>query len=109
MTLVELLLVLVIAGVCGFVAEMVVGFSPGGFLASIAVGLVGAYLGSWIATMIGLPPVLSTRSIIPATNGSAIIPINISFDVVYSIIGAIVLLFLISLARRSGRRRRSYR
>ncbi len=108
MTLFELLLFLLIAGICGFLAELVVGFSPGGFLASIAVGLVGAYLGSWLAGILALPPVLSTETLIPETGGANIIAVDFNFDIVYSIIGAIVLLFVISLVRRP-RRRRSYR
>lgn len=107
MTLLELLLFLLIAGVCGFVAEMIVGFSPGGFLASIAVGLIGAYLGSWLAGILGLPAVLNTSTLIPETEGANILPVDWNFDIVWSIIGAIVLLFLISLARRP--RRRAYR
>lgn len=107
MTLLELLLFLLIAGICGFLAELVVGFSPGGFLASIAVGLVGAYIGSWLAGVLGLPLVLSTKSVLPETDGTNIIATNFSFDIVWSIIGAIVLLFVISLIRRP--RRRAYR
>lgn len=107
MTLFELLLFLLIAGICGFIAEMVVGFSPGGFLASIAVGLLGAYLGSWLAGILGLPAVLNTEALIPETGGADILPVDFSFDIVYSIIGAIVLLFIISLVRRP--RRRVYR
>jgi len=37
MNLLGLLIFLVIAGICGAIAEMVVGFSPGGFVVSIVV------------------------------------------------------------------------
>lgn len=104
MTLFELLLFLLIAGICGFVAEMLVGFSPGGFLASIIVGLIGAYLGTWLAGVAGLPAVLNTDTIIPETGGPNILATDFSFDIVWSIIGAIVLLFIISLVRRPRRR-----
>ena len=107
MTLLELLLFLLIAGICGLVAEMIVGFSPGGFLASIAIGLLGAYLGSWLAGALGLPAVLNTETIIPETAGGNVLAVDFSFDIVWSILGAIVLLFVISLARRP--RRRAYR
>ena len=109
MTLLELIIFLLIAGICGFVAEMVVGFSPGGFLTSIAVGLVGAYLGSWLAGMIGLPAVLNTEALIPETDGANLIGVDFNFDIVYSILGAIVLLFVISVVRRPRRRRRASR
>lgn len=101
--IVELLILLVIAGICGVIAEWVVGFSPGGFVVSIVVGLIGAYLGSWIASQIGLPAVISVSSLLGATPG------NLNFDIVWSILGAIVLLLIISLVRgagRGGRRRR---
>lgn len=108
MSLIELILFLLVAGVCGLIAEMVVGFSPGGFIASIAIGLVGAYLGSWLAGQLGLPPVLSTDSIVPETGGANLIAIDFRFDIVWSILGAIVLLFIISLVRRP-RQRVAYR
>lgn len=106
MDLIEFLILLVIAGICGAVAEMIVGFSTGGFLASIAVGLIGAYLGSWLAPQIGLPPVLSTAALAPNTTAPDVLPFAFQFDIVWSILGAILLLFIISLAR--GRRRRRY-
>lgn len=108
MTLLELILFLLIAGICGVIAEWVVGFSPGGFLASIVVGLIGAYLGSWLAGILGLPPLLNTESILPETAGAPIIATDFSFDIVWSIIGAIVLLFIISLVRGARRPRRRY-
>ena len=93
MGVVELLVLLLIAGICGLIAEAIVGFSPGGFLVSIVVGLLGAYVGSWLAAQLGLPPVLGV-------GGGAF-----AFDVVWSILGAIVLLLVISLVRGAGRRR----
>jgi uncharacterized membrane protein YeaQ/YmgE (transglycosylase-associated protein family) len=94
MGLLDLLVLLLIAGICGVIAEMIVGFSPGGFLVSILVGLLGAYLGSWLAGQLGLPPVLAVSP------GGAF-----SLDIVWSIIGAIVLLLVIVLVRGAGRRR----
>ncbi len=105
MTLLELILMLVVAGICGYIAEAIVGFSPGGFLASIAIGLIGAYLGSWLAGQLGLPPVLNTAAIVPETAGADILAIDFNFDVVWSILGAITLLFIISLVRRRPTRR----
>jgi uncharacterized membrane protein YeaQ/YmgE (transglycosylase-associated protein family) len=98
MGLLELLLLLLIAGICGAIAEMVVGFSPGGFLVSIIVGLLGAFLGSWLAGQLGLPSVLAISA--GAAGG------GFTFDVVWSILGAIVLLLVISLVRGAGRGRR---
>jgi len=94
-SLISLLILLVIAGICGVIAEWIVGFSPGGFVVSVIVGLLGAYLGSWIAPRIGLPPVLSVTQLVP----NAFLP----FDIVWAILGSILLLFIISLVRGSGR------
>jgi uncharacterized membrane protein YeaQ/YmgE (transglycosylase-associated protein family) len=91
--LLELLILLVIAGICGAIAEFVVGFNPGGLLISIIVGVVGAYLGSWIAGLLHLPALLR-------------IPIGgMAIDLLWSVIGSILLL-LVLIALRGGRRYR---
>ena len=94
MSLLGLLIFLVIAGICGAIAEMVVGFSPGGFVVSIVIGVIGAYLGTLLAGYFNLPPFL------PIEAGGQ------SLDIMWAILGSIVLLLIISLVRRSGRRRR---
>jgi uncharacterized membrane protein YeaQ/YmgE (transglycosylase-associated protein family) len=99
MDLVSLLILLVIAGICGAIAEMVVGFSPGGFVASVAVGLIGAYLGGWLFPRLGLPQLLMVSRFLPNT--------PFDFDLVWSILGAILLLLVISLVRGGGRSRRT--
>jgi uncharacterized membrane protein YeaQ/YmgE (transglycosylase-associated protein family) len=98
--LISLLVLLVIAGICGAIAEWIVGFSPGGFIVSIIVGLLGAYLGSWLAGRLGFPSVLSVSALLPGTGG------GLSFDVLWAILGSILLLLIISLVRGTGRRRR---
>lgn len=108
MNLVELLILLVIAGICGVVAEWIVGFSPGGFVVSIVVGLIGAYLGSWLAGQLNFPSLLP----VAAFGLSSSIGL-LNFDIIWSILGAIVLLLIISLVRGTGRgggfrRRRRY-
>lgn len=105
MSLLELVVLLVIAGIAGVVAESIVGFTPGGFLVSIILGVIGAYLGSWLARRLHLP------SILPITVGTQTI------ELVWTIVGALVLVGLLSLLRgryypRGGRRyfrRRYYR
>jgi uncharacterized membrane protein YeaQ/YmgE (transglycosylase-associated protein family) len=99
-TLIGLLILLVIAGICGTIAEWVVGFSPGGFVVSIIVGLLGAYLGGWLASRLGLPSILSVAALLPNINTA------LSFDIVWAILGSILLLFVISLVRGGRRRRR---
>jgi uncharacterized membrane protein YeaQ/YmgE (transglycosylase-associated protein family) len=104
MSLLELIVLLIIAGIAGAVAEFVVGFSPGGFLVSILIGLIGAYLGTWLAGQLHLPPILTIN-----IHGQV-------FPLAWAIIGSLVLVVALSLLRgprrfyrRSYPRRRYYR
>ena len=106
MSLLELLVLLVIAGIAGAIAEFAVGFTPGGFLVSIILGVIGAYIGTWLAHRLHLPTIL------PITVGTQTI------ELVWTILGALVLVGLVSLlrgrhyprgGRRYFRRRRYYR
>ncbi|MGE0610109.1 MAG: GlsB/YeaQ/YmgE family stress response membrane protein [Pirellulales bacterium] len=82
------LLLLLIAGVCGGVAQAIVGYSHGGCLVSIALGLIGALLGSWIAGQVGMAEILSIQ-----VGGR-------SFPVVWSIIGAALFVAVLGLLSR---------
>ena len=103
MSLLELLVLLVIAGIAGAIAEFLIGFSPGGFLVSVIIGVLGAYLGTWLARRIGLPEILTI------TIGDQ------TFPIVWAIIGSLVLVGVLSLLRgprrfyRGYSRRRYYR
>ena len=88
MTLVHFLLLLLIAGVCGSIAQALVGGTPGGCLVSIALGFIGALLGSWLAQLAGLPDVL-----VLDIGGQP-------FPVVWSIIGAALFAAVLSLLTR---------
>ena len=87
MTLLDFLLLLVVAGVCGGVAQALVGYSHRGWLASIALGFVGALLGSWLAGALGVGELLALR----LGNGS--------FPIVWSIIGAALFVATLHLMR----------
>src|SRR5689334_23542583 len=97
MSLIGLLILVVVGAICGAIAEMIVGYSPGGFLASVAIGFLGALIGTWLAPRIGLP------SILPVTID------GFTIEIVWSILGAIILLAILSAIRRPARRRRYYR
>jgi len=85
MSFLELLLLLLISGICGSIAQALVGFSRGGCLLSIAVGFIGALLGSWIARKLALPDFFVLN--IGGTD----------FPVVWSIIGAVIFVAVLSL------------
>jgi uncharacterized membrane protein YeaQ/YmgE (transglycosylase-associated protein family) len=91
MTILELLVLLLIAGVCGALGQAIAGFTRGGFLAAIALGFVGALLGVWIARKMGLPEIL------------AIQVGDVAFPIVWSIIGAALFVALIALIARAPR------
>jgi len=91
MTFIDLILLLIVAGICGAIGQAIVGFSRGGFLVSIAVGFIGALLGFWLARVLNLP-ILWTISI----GGT-------EFPVIWSIIGGALFIAVIHLI--SGRTR----
>lgn len=91
MTLLDLVVLLLIAGVCGALGQAISGFSRGGCLVSIAIGFIGALLGMWLAGRLGLP------EIFPVHIGTT------SFPVIWSIIGSALFVAIISLlTRRRG-------
>ncbi len=96
MSIVGFLLLLVVGAICGAIAELIVGFSPGGFFASAIVGFLGAVIGSWFAPRLGLPSVLAVH-----IEGFTI-------EIVWSVLGAIALLAVVLLVRRASYPRRLY-
>ena len=59
MTLFDVIILLVVAGVCGSLGQAISGYSRGGCLVSIALGFVGALVGMWLARVMGLPEVFA--------------------------------------------------
>ena len=55
MTIAEVLILLLVAGLCGAVGQAIVGASRGGCIVSVAVGFIGAALGIWLARLLALP------------------------------------------------------
>ena len=49
MTLVDLLILLLVAGLCGAIGQAISGYSRGGCLVSIALGFIGALVGVWLS------------------------------------------------------------
>jgi uncharacterized membrane protein YeaQ/YmgE (transglycosylase-associated protein family) len=86
--LLQLLLLLLIAGVCGSLGQAIGGYSHGGCLVSIALGFIGALLGSWLAGALHLPELLR-------------IPVGgMNFPIIWSIIGSALFVAVIGLITR---------
>jgi uncharacterized membrane protein YeaQ/YmgE (transglycosylase-associated protein family) len=89
MTILDLILLLIIAGICGALGQAIGGFSRGGCLVSIALGFIGALLGMWLARQLGLP------ELFPVQIGTT------SFPIIWSIIGSALFVAIITLITRS--------
>jgi uncharacterized membrane protein YeaQ/YmgE (transglycosylase-associated protein family) len=88
MTLLDLLILLIVAGLCGALGQAITGFSRGGCLVSIALGFIGALIGMWLARTMGLPELFAVQ--IGTTH----------FPIVWSIIGSALFVAIISLLTR---------
>lgn len=88
MSILDLLLLLLVAGVCGGLAQAIAGYSRGGCLVAIVMGFIGALLGTWLARLTGLPEIL------PLSIGGQ------SFPIIWSIIGGALFASVLSLLTR---------
>ena len=91
MTFGELIVLIVIAGICGAIGQAITGFHAGGCIASIALGFIGALVGVWFARTLELPePLLVTVG-------------DKQFPVVWSIAGSALFVGVIALLTRRRR------
>ena len=88
MGIVELLVLLLVAGILGAIGKAIAGGTRGGFLVSIALGFVGALLGTWLARNTGLPELFTFN--VAGTK----------LPIVWSIIGCAIFVALINLVSR---------
>ena len=89
MTLIDFLILAVIAAICGMIGESLAGYSVGGCLVSAVIGYIGAFIGLWLARQLGLPELFTV------TVGGTTIPI------IWSIIGSALLVAGLALVRRA--------
>ena len=83
-----LLILIVIAAVCGAIGKAIAGDVRGGLIVSIVLGFIGALLGPWVAGKLSLPePFMITIGGHP-------------FPVLWSIIGAALFVAIIHLVSR---------
>jgi uncharacterized membrane protein YeaQ/YmgE (transglycosylase-associated protein family) len=84
----QFLLLLLVAGICGALGQAIGGYSHGGCLVSIALGFIGALLGTWLAGKLGLPELWNVQ-----VGG-------MNFPIIWSIIGSALFVALINLITR---------
>ena len=84
----SLIILLIVGGLVGVIAQKLAGYSRGGCLTSIAIGFIGALIGTWAVKQFGLPEIYVLK--IGHT----------SFPILWAIIGAAVLVALLGLLTR---------
>jgi uncharacterized membrane protein YeaQ/YmgE (transglycosylase-associated protein family) len=88
MSLPGLLLLILIAAVCGAVGKAIAGSARGGLIVTTALGFIGALIGPWVAHLLKLPePFVITIDRHP-------------FPILWAIIGAALFVALIHLVSR---------
>lgn len=92
MKLLDFLLLLLVAGVCGAVGQSIAGYTRAGCLGSIALGFIGALFGMWIARATDLPEMFTIR-----------IGDDVAFPIIWSIIGAALFVAILGLLTRRSR------
>ena len=84
MTVLDLVVLLIVAALCGVAGQLLAGYSMGGCVTATLVGFVGAVIGTWIAGMLSLPELFAIN-----VGGRA-------FPIAWSLIGCGM--FVVSLA-----------
>jgi uncharacterized membrane protein YeaQ/YmgE (transglycosylase-associated protein family) len=91
MTILEFLILLVIAALCGAIGQAIAGYSLGGMVITTIIGFIGAWLGTWMARAVGLPELFM---------------VNIGgqpFPIVWAIIGSAIFAAIVALFTRRPR------
>ena len=91
MTILDFILLAIIAAICGTIGQAIAGYSIGGCLVSAVVGFVGALIGMWLARLLGLPEFFAVN-----IGGQ-------TFPIIWSIIGSILLAVVAGLLTRRRR------
>jgi len=88
MTLLGLLVLILIAGACGLLGQMLAGYSFGGLVITVLIGFVGAWVGWWIAREFELPTFITIE-----VDGR-------TFPIIWSVIGSALVAAIASLLSR---------
>jgi uncharacterized membrane protein YeaQ/YmgE (transglycosylase-associated protein family) len=87
MTMEALLILIVVGAVAGWLAGLLVRGFGMGLIGNIVVGIVGAFLASWLLPRIG----------VSFSVGNAMVT-----SILYATIGAVILLLIVGLVRRGA-------
>jgi uncharacterized membrane protein YeaQ/YmgE (transglycosylase-associated protein family) len=93
MTVLEFLILLLVAGICGAIGQAIAGTGRGGLIVSIALGFIGALVGMAIARALSLPELFAVQV------GDQ------PFPIIWSIIGSALFVAVLSLFTRPFYRR----
>ncbi|NWF49988.1 MAG: GlsB/YeaQ/YmgE family stress response membrane protein [Ignavibacteriaceae bacterium] len=85
MSVLQFMILLVIAGIIGAVAKSLTGFSRGGCILSIIIGFIGALIGNWISQSFGWPDFFSFE-----IEGR-------TFRIIYAFLGAVIFTLILGL------------
>lgn len=88
LSVLEVLMLLLISGICGSIAQSLAGYSSSGCIASIVLGFIGAMLGCWLARLADLPLLFSIE-----LGGQ-------EFPIIWSIIGASIFSAVLGMLSR---------
>ncbi len=92
MSILDVIILLIVAAVCGSLGMAISGYSRGGCLMSIALGFIGALLGMWLARAMSLPELL-------------MLDIGeVHFPIIWSIIGSALFVAVLGFLTRAATR-----
>jgi uncharacterized membrane protein YeaQ/YmgE (transglycosylase-associated protein family) len=90
MTILDLIILLIVAAICGSLGMAISGYSRGGCLVAIALGFIGALIGMWLARVLSLPELFMLE-----LGG-------VQFPIIWSIIGSALFVAVLSLLTRAS-------
>ncbi|MEZ4865806.1 MAG: hypothetical protein R3C14_31120 [Caldilineaceae bacterium] len=88
MSILTIVILIIIAAVCGAIGQALAGYSLGGFVISTVVGFIGALLGTWIANQAGIPELFAVT-----IDGN-------TFPILWAIIGSALFAIVVGLLTR---------
>ncbi len=89
MSLLDILFLALIAGVCGGLGQSIAGRGGTGCVATIALGFIGALIGMWLARVLSLPEIFTIN-----VGG------EVAFPIIWSIAGSALFVAALGLFNR---------